>query len=120
MPCNNVTSKEIEAGAQAVMRHTDIMNWLEAVHLSHAVLTAALAGHVDDWREITEDDEPPRDVELLLGWWRTWPERKWESPAGLYGSTRGGWIHGQATHWQPLPAAPAQREAPHTKDAGDE
>ena len=55
------------------------------------------------WRPI---DTAPRDADVLLGWWQDWPERQWECAAGLAGSTKGGWLHGQATHWMPLPAPP--------------
>lgn len=85
---------------------------------ARAALEAALSGHVVGWREITEDNEPPRDVELLLGWWRTWPERKWEYASGLYGSTKGGWVHGNATHWQTLPAPPVPEMSPTNPTAG--
>lgn len=50
----------------------------------------------------------PMNTELLLGWFREWPERAWQCSAGLAGSTKGGWLHGQATHWQPLPEPPVQ------------
>lgn len=65
-----------------------------------------IAGMVREtaWRPI---ESAPKDKELLLGWWSTWPELFWEVAAGLYGSTKGRWIHGQATHWMPLPAPPA-------------
>lgn len=60
----------------------------------------------DAWRPI---ETAPKDTDVLLGWWRSWPERQWESASGLAGSTKGGWLHGQATHWQPLPAPPAEK-----------
>jgi hypothetical protein len=56
-----------------------------------------------DWQPI---DTAPLDEDVLLGWWRTWPERIWECAAGLAGCTRGRWRHGQATHWMRLPAPP--------------
>jgi hypothetical protein len=51
----------------------------------------------------------PRDEELLLGWWQKWPELRWEWASGLAGSTKGGWLHGNATHWQRLPSPPLSR-----------
>jgi len=60
------------------------------------------------WREITEEDSAPLDVDILLGWYQEWPTREWKCSAGLYGSSKGGWIHGQATHWQPLPQGPSK------------
>src|SRR5687768_12559086 len=71
-----------------------------------AALPAPAGESVTGWQEITEDNEPPLDKPLLLGWWREWPERKWEVEAGLYGSTKGGWNHGQATHWMEQPSPP--------------
>lgn len=70
-----------------------------------ALRSTASAGVREAWQPITDQQEPPRDEPLLLGWWNKWPERTWEVASGLYGSTKGGWIHGQATHWmrQPLP-----------------
>jgi hypothetical protein len=61
------------------------------------------------WREITEDDRPPNDVEVLMGCWESWPRQQWVVEYGLYGSTKGGWIHGRMTHWLPssiLPVPP--------------
>jgi hypothetical protein len=58
------------------------------------------------WQPI---ETAPRDEELLLGWWQKWPELHWEWAAGLAGSTKGGWLHGQATHWQRLPGPPLSR-----------
>lgn len=65
------------------------------------------------WREITEDDRPPNDEPVLMGCWESWPRNEWVVEYGLYGSTKGGWIHGRMTHWLPanfLPAAPAKGE----------
>lgn len=47
----------------------------------------------------------PSDTIVLLAWWNTLIS-KWEYEAGLYHSTKGGWWHGSATHWMPLPSAP--------------
>lgn len=71
--------------------------------------TLGAAGEPVAWREITEDDQPPRDTEVLMGCWESWPRQQWVVEFGLYGSTRGRWIHGRMTHWLPasyLPAAP--------------
>jgi len=64
---------------------------------------------VPKWEPVEVDGEfdVPMDTEVLLGWFVEWPERRWQVAAGLYGSTKGGWVHGQATHWQPLPAPPS-------------
>jgi hypothetical protein len=65
-----------------------------------------------EWRPI---DTAPQDGSLLLvGWWRTWPEVKWECEVNAAGNLDTGqpgtcWAHGQATHWLPLPAPPALR-----------
>ncbi len=61
------------------------------------------------WMDI---ETAPKDVELLLGWWRSGLERKWEYASGLAGSTKGGWLHGQATHWMPIPAPPTHNSPP--------
>lgn len=66
------------------------------------------------WREITDEDRPPNDEEVLMGCWENWPSQKWMVEYGLYGSTKGGWIHGRMTHWLPssfLPSAPDRRPA---------
>jgi hypothetical protein len=55
------------------------------------------------WQPI---ETAPKDVPVLLGWEDSF-RREWEYEAGLYGSTRGGWLHGQATHWMPLPSPPS-------------
>lgn len=53
------------------------------------------------WRVITEDDLPPKDVPVLMGCWESFPRDEWTVELGLYGSTKGGWIHGRMTHWAP-------------------
>lgn len=86
---------------------------------SHAVPDAVkrLLAEKDEWRNKYADaiqaaptwqpiETAPKDVEILLGWWRDWPERKWEQAVGLAGSTKGGWLHGQATHWMFAPEPP--------------
>lgn len=64
------------------------------------------------WMDI---ETAPKDVELLLGWWRSGLERKWEYASGLAGSTKGGWLHGQATHWMPIPAPPTHNSPTDSK-----
>ena len=59
-----------------------------------------------EWKPI---ETAPQDGTLLLvGWWRSWPEKQWcceVSAAGNLDTGRQGmrWAHGQATHWMPLP-----------------
>lgn len=67
-------------------------------------LLALCAAPVSAWQDV---ETAPMDVEVLVGWWANWPELHFEMASGLYGSTRGGWLHGQAKFWQPLPAPPA-------------
>lgn len=79
------------------------------VEYIRADLVTPPAPKVTEWREITEDDQPPRDVPVLMGCWEKWPRDEWVVEFGLYGSTKGGWIHGRMTHWLPssfLPSAP--------------
>lgn len=64
-------------------------------------------GDAPQWQPI---ETAPRDVEVLLGWVSTWPTPAWQVAAGLAGSTKGGWIHGNATHWRPLPEQPAKEQ----------
>ncbi|MEJ5026323.1 hypothetical protein [Brucella anthropi] len=68
----------------------------------------------DGWLPITEENEPPMDVEVILGWWQSFPEKAWITHVSRYGSTRGRWRHSGATHWLPLsilPSAPSQEVA---------
>ena len=71
---------------------------------------AALSGAQSPWRPITDDDCPPKDVPVLMGFWQAWPREEWVVEYGLYGSTKGGWIHGCMTHWLPdwLPTPPGK------------
>ena len=75
-------------------------------------LRSELAKH--QWRTIYDEAEDtyyaPADTEILLGWWQEWPERKWMQEAGVHRSTKGGWLHSQATHWQPLPSPPGEND----------
>lgn len=57
---------------------------------------------VPKWQPVS--DETPADVILLLGWHGFGD--KWETTTDYYNSTRGGWYHGSATHWMPLPEPP--------------
>jgi len=82
--------------------------------MSNKKTDSALPASEAGWREITEEDTPPRDVDVILGHWLTVSTRpvEWIVEVGLYGSSRGGWIHGSATHWLPLsslPSAPDRR-----------
>lgn len=65
-------------------------------------------GEPNGWRCIEEDAEVdvPLDTDLLLAWWDEWSEA-WKIEANYAGSERGGWRHGRATHWMPLPAPPS-------------
>lgn len=60
------------------------------------------------WIPIEEDAEidPPLDTPLLLGWWQYPAGHAWVAAADWVGSSRGGWRHGSATHWMPLPPPP--------------
>lgn len=69
-----------------------------------SALASSQAGKCE-WQPI---ETAPKDAEVLLGWWSTWPSLAWQVAAGLAGSKKGGWIHGHATHWQPLPPRPTQ------------
>ncbi|GAA0531209.1 hypothetical protein [Pigmentiphaga daeguensis] len=63
---------------------------------------------------LIEEDAPidvPLDTAVLLAWWDDWSE-EWKIEANYAGSERGGWRHGRATHWMPLPAPPAARSTP--------
>ena len=54
-----------------------------------------------EWQPI---ETAPKDVVLLLGWYGFGD--KWETCTDYYHNSRGGWLHGQATHWMPLPEPP--------------
>jgi len=79
-----------------------------ALKYAEIALAAADAATPSKWRPISEDNQPPLDTDVLLGWWDSFPITTWRVEAGFYGSTRGGWIHGRATHWQPFPPLPEQ------------
>ena len=73
-----------------------------------AALTAALAGA---WRPI---ETAPKDEDILLGWWQTWPDRVWKQKVGWAAASNtcghpqvsNAWFDGEATHWMPLPEPP--------------
>lgn len=68
----------------------------------------AAQGEPSAWHRIEEDAEVdvPLDTDLLLAWWDQWSEA-WKIEANYAGSESGGWRHGRATHWMPLPAPPS-------------
>ena len=69
----------------------------------------AAQGEPSAWHRIEEDAEVdvPLDTDLLLAWWDEW-SGAWEIEANHAGSERGGWRHGRATHWMPLPPPPSE------------
>lgn len=71
-------------------------------------LTAALSDQVAGWRPI---ETAPADESLILGWWRDWPDRKWECEIELASCTKGGWRHARATHWRHTPIPPVETGA---------
>jgi len=88
-----------DAGEQIIERLLAALSALTADKPEQAVPSG--------WREITEEDRPPNDTDVLMGYWETWPREGWHVECGHYGSTRGGWIHGRVTHWLPLDVLPA-------------
>ena len=92
------------------VRRSDMLRALFAERAEAADTIASLRKQVSDvvgaWREITEDDRPPNDVEVLMGCWESWPRTQWVVEYGLYGSTKGGWTHGRMTHWLPSSILP--------------
>lgn len=68
---------------------------------------------IDDngWMRIEEDApiDVPLDTDVHLAWWDEWSE-SWRQEINHAGSERGGWRHGRATHWRPLPAPPHHQE----------
>ncbi|GAA0492491.1 hypothetical protein GCM10009097_05230 [Pigmentiphaga daeguensis] len=82
----------------------------------------ALSPQGDAGWMLIEEDAPidvPMDTSVLLAWWDDWSE-EWKIEANYAGSERGGWRHGRATHWMPLPAPPAARGARSTPAKGGE
>lgn len=70
----------------------------------------ALRADAQDWMLIEEDAavDAPLDTTVLLAWQ---DGGEWRIESGWVGSDRGGWRHGRATHWKPLPEPPAARVA---------
>jgi len=65
------------------------------------------------WRKIDEDNQPPLDTDVILGWWQKWPMEGWCMKIAFFGSKRARWRDGDATHWIPLdylPPAPTQAQ----------
>ena len=63
------------------------------------------------WRPIKS--APVDGTILLLGWWREWPKTEWVMEVSMAGNVDNpfihpgsGHLHGQATHWMPLPDPP--------------
>lgn len=52
----------------------------------------------------------PKDEDVLLGWWETWPQKRWVQEVSAYHHTRSGSLHSSATHWQRLPSPPASKQ----------
>lgn len=78
--------------------------------LTETVYPPPLAAQQDGaWRLV---ETAPHETYVLLGWW---DEGKWNCATGFasQGWRRGGVstmsMHGQATHWRPLPAGPEQK-----------
>lgn len=91
-----------------VNRHDDtskkeVINGIRALTPDfRSLLSQPLA---DGWLPVGEDT--PKDTVVLLSWRY---QGNWEYEAGLYGSTSGGWLHGQASHWRHLPPSPGASE----------
>ena len=75
---------------------------------------AALQSELDkrQWQPI---ETAPLDNPLQLGWWESYPEKKWvqEVESAGHSNDKGpgmsnAWLHGRATHWQPLPEPPKE------------
>jgi hypothetical protein len=67
------------------------------------VLSAYIQQQEERWRDI---DTAIPDKDVLLGWYDF--QNVWQTESGMAICTRGGWKHGQATHWMRLPAPPAR------------
>lgn len=126
----------VEAGVEAAK---DAMSAMEAVtketydeklnNTIRAALQAALAGHVDDWRDIASAPKDGTPIDVITGGafprrvtdvqWRESSESEWwvhggdtiETPDATWCDDFGPLSRDeQPTHWMPIPAAPAQRE----------
>lgn len=85
-----------------------------------------------DWQPI---ETAPHDTSVLLGWWREWPELRWETKVGKASSGFRWKVpgkrgikstysrHPRATHWRPLPPPgprpPMARDIVYVADAGE-
>lgn len=82
----------------------------ELVQKMHQLERERAAPRVDaqDWMLIEEDAavDAPLDTTVLLAWQ---DGGEWRIESGWVGSDRGGWRHGRATHWKPLPKPPLDR-----------
>jgi len=63
----------------------------------------------NQWQPI--ETAPLDDTKLLLAWYKKWPDGRWHfeaAPAGNVDIARQGCgsVHGDATHWMPLPEPP--------------
>jgi len=95
-------------------KHTDARAAAQADY--EARIRSALAAQVQDvagWQPI---ETAPHDTNVLLAWTDSTLPCGWKMEAGMasWGWRRDGVSnmseHGQATHWMPLPAAPARQE----------
>jgi hypothetical protein len=66
----------------------------------------------EEWRTI---ETAPLDQDLILGWRQDWPKPEWRQTISWAGKSNtkppgmsNAWRDGQATHWRPLPAPPAE------------
>ena len=68
---------------------------------------------LDDRSNMRDGDMPlsaiPLDTDVHLAWWDALSE-SWKQEISYAGSERGGWRHGRATHWRPIPASPHHQE----------
>lgn len=74
----------------------------------------------DGWMLI-EEDAPvnvPLDEPVLLAWRDEWTG-KWQMEVNVAVSEYGGWRHGRATHWLPLPDPPSLRSRPCGRDPAE-
>lgn len=104
-----------ETDGRAIKRYSQALACaiaaLEAAEAREAELRARVAElerMVPKWRKIDENTPLDVDLLLLLAYFNEWPKPQWAVESGWAGSTKGGWRHGQATHWMPLPAAPKE------------
>jgi hypothetical protein len=58
---------------------------------------------MSEWQPI---ETAPADVDVLMGYWQEWPERKWVYVLDYAQDTKGHWLKNHVTHWMPLPEPP--------------